>query len=55
MEEIKTLPNYAVEFIPLERRLNERRADATEMIIPPVDVDRRAVSDRRPLASASAA
>ena len=55
MREIKTLPNYEVEFIPLERCLNERRTDSTETMVEcglnSLNIrDRRGVPDRRPLA-----
>ena len=46
------LPSYEVEFIPLERRLNERRSYETEMMVrygfSIMDGERRRVPDRRP-------
>jgi len=46
------LPSYEVEFIPLERRLNERRSYETEMMVryglSIIDGERRRVPDRRP-------
>ena len=49
------LPSYEVEFIPLERRLNERRSYETEMIVryglSIIDGERRRVPDRRPAGS----
>ena len=53
MEEFNmTLIGYEVEFIPLERRLNERRSHAMEMMVKYglniTIVERRGVPDRRP-------
>jgi hypothetical protein len=41
-------PVYAVEFIPLERRLGDRRAAPRDAVLPQgVSADRRVISGRR--------
>ncbi len=43
------LPSYEIEFIPIERRLNERRSPIAQLQRnePYLGVDRRAVAGRR--------
>ncbi|MGE5320422.1 MAG: hypothetical protein ACM3KD_09595 [Hyphomicrobiaceae bacterium] len=42
------LPVYQVEFIPLERRLGDRRVSPRDAALPPeITADRRKVSSRR--------
>ena len=45
---MSALPVYEVEFIPLERRLGDRRVAPRDATLPPqVTADRRTVSGRR--------
>lgn len=45
---MSALPVYQVEFIPLERRLGERRIAPRDAALPPeIKADRRKVSSRR--------
>ena len=46
---MSALPVYHVEFIPAERRLNDRRVAAQDAALPPsIAEDRRRTSGRRP-------
>jgi hypothetical protein len=46
---MSALPLYQVEFIPLERRLNDRRLAPRDAALPPgITADRRKTSGRRP-------
>jgi hypothetical protein len=46
---MSALPVYQVEFIPLERRLNDRRLAPRDAALPPgITADRRKTSGRRP-------
>jgi hypothetical protein len=45
---MSALPVYEVEFIPLERRLGDRRVAPRDATLPPqVTADRRTISGRR--------
>jgi hypothetical protein len=45
---MSALPVYHVEFIPLERRLGDRRIAPRDAALPPqITVDRRKISSRR--------
>ena len=45
---MSALPVYHVEFIPLERRLGDRRVAPRDAALPPqISADRRKVSSRR--------
>jgi hypothetical protein len=46
---MSALPVYDVEFIPLERRLGDRRVAPRDAALPPnIVADRRKISGRRP-------